>query len=424
MTLQKIKLNNLAENSLNIREIKATCTTILIIISSIIMLGCTSQTKTNNTTEDNSDIIPTIDLAHAIEYQGRALKLSDFVEDIEYVRPEYPTTLVDFIFDISLNDNYLLLEVKDRLLCYTRNGKFIREIGRRGQGPKEHLGIRSHGLYKDLVAINSNFNRKILWYNTNGDYLHETPVSENVFRINILDTNRVVIHPHHGVSIDTSDLFVTGIIDKNGDTLKLIKDEPYYSKGRMPSPSIWNYNDTVRVLTCINDTVYSVTKNEILPAYILNFGKYKVTREAFEDVRLLQDERNKFIQSLSFCETSRYVLAMFQYDNKRWVAMYDKLATEIFAWNIKPKNVNKYGFLEGGGWINDIDGGVAPTYFNSINNDYFAINVQPEELKNQFTENKRSVDIKYGDKQIKLESLINSLNEDENPIIIIYKLKK
>lgn len=393
-----------------------------IILTLILVTNCSSNINTAQT-HQKDNAINVIDLAYAIENTYEPLYLSDFVEDIEYIRPEYPATLVDFIFDISINDNYLLLEVKDKLLCYTRKGKFIHEIGRRGQGPKEHLGIRSHALYNDLVAINSNYNRKILWYNINGDYINQTPVSNSVFKINILDTNRIAIHLQHGTSMDNPDLFVTGIIDNNGDTIQLKKDEPYYPKGIASSPSIWNYNDTVRVLTCINDTVYSVTKNEITPAYIVNFGKYKVTREAFADRRLLQDEESKYIQSLSFYETSRYVLTMFRYDNKRRVVVYDKQTAEISAWSIKPENVDKYGLLEGGGWINDIDGGAAPTYFNSVSNDYFAINVQPEDLKAQFIENKKYISVKYPDKQQKLEKLIDSLNDDENPIIILYKLK-
>ncbi len=112
------------------------------------------------------------------------MNLSDFVDDVEYIRPEYPATLVDIIFDMSVNDNYLLLEVRDRLLCYTREGKFLREIGGKGQGTKEHLGLRSHALYNNLVAINSNFKRKILWYNTDGDYIQQTPVSDAVSKIN------------------------------------------------------------------------------------------------------------------------------------------------------------------------------------------------------------------------------------------------
>lgn len=392
----------------------------------IFILSITKCTSSNTSDKDAKieKKNPVIDLATAIETSGKPLNLSNFIEDIEYIRPEYPATLVDFIFGISINDRYLLLEVRDRLLCYTRDGKFIREIGRKGQGPKEHLGIRSSALYDNFVAINSNYNRKILWYNINGDYLKETPVSDNVFKINILDTNRVAIHLQHGITMNDPNLFVTGVLDHYGDTIQLKKTTPYYPKGMTTSPCTWKFDNIVRVFTCLNDTVYSVSRNEITPAYIINFGKYKVDTEAFDDIRLLEEERSKYIINPSFCENSQYVLTMFQFDNKRWVAMYNKKTAEISAFSIKPENVNKHGFLEGGGWINDIDGGVAPTYFNSISNNYFAINVQPEDLKTQFFENKKNISVKYPDKQQKLEELINTLRDEENPIIILYKLKK
>jgi len=104
-------------------------------ISLIIILGitnCISSKKTDKDAKIEKEI-PIIDLANAIETSGKPLNLSDFVEYIEYIRPEYPATLVDVIFGISVNDDYLLLQIRDRLLCYTPEGKFIREIGRKVQ---------------------------------------------------------------------------------------------------------------------------------------------------------------------------------------------------------------------------------------------------------------------------------------------------
>ena len=84
------------------------------------IFGVASCTSSNTTSKDAKveKEVPIIDLARAIETASeKPLKFSNFVEEIEYIRPEYPITLVDFIFGISLNDNHLLLEVKDRLLC-------------------------------------------------------------------------------------------------------------------------------------------------------------------------------------------------------------------------------------------------------------------------------------------------------------------
>lgn len=310
------------------------------------------------------------------------------------------------------------------MLCYTRDGKFIREIGSKGQGPKEHLGIRASALYDNLVAIHSNYNRKILWYNTDGDFLRATPVSDNVFKIDILDTSRVVIHLQHGIRIDEPGVFIAGVINEKGENIQLKTTNPFYHTGTVSSPSMWKFNDSIRVLTCINDTIYSVGKNKITPAYSINWGKYKISQEAFADINLLQKERSQYVFNPTFCETNEYILTMFEYSEKRWVSVYNKQSTGISAFSISPDNVNKYGFVEGGGWLNDVDGGFSPTYLNSRMNGYFVVNVQPRELKAQFLANKQFVQVKYPEKQQQLENLINSLDDDENPVIILYKLKK
>src|SRR5690554_1170490 len=397
--------------------------TLSIFVTIVLSVASCSQSAKNDKNAAKDDIYPIIDLADAIENPKKPLILSDFIEDIEYIRPEYPSSLVDFIFGISVNDDYLLLEDRDRLLCYTREGKFIREISRKGQGPKEHLGIRSSALYNDIIAINSNYNRKVLWYDANGDFLDQTPVSDNVFKINILDTNRVAIHLQHGISMEDPGLFITGILDRNGDTIQLKKTTPYYPKGIVSSPSVWKCNDTVRVLTCLNDTVYSVTRDEITPAYIINFGEYKVSPEAFVNTRLLQEERSQYINNYSFCETIQHLFITFQYNRKRWFSVYDKQTANISAWSIEPDDINKYGFIKGGGWINDIDGGISPTDFHWASSNYFVGTILPEELKEQF-QNKKNSKVKYPEKQKQLEKMVNSLNEDENQIIILYKLKK
>lgn len=111
---------------------------LLYFIAVLSMVSCVSF-GTSDKYRAEVDTYPTIDLGQAVETPVSPLNLSDFVEDIEYIRPEYPASLVDFIFGMSINKDYLLLEVRDGLLCYTREGKFIREIGKKGHGPAESM---------------------------------------------------------------------------------------------------------------------------------------------------------------------------------------------------------------------------------------------------------------------------------------------
>ena len=93
----------------------------------------------------------------------------------------------------------------------------------------------------------------------------------------------------------------------------------------------------------------------------------------------------------------------------------------LFASVIKK---DKYGFIHGGGWENDVDGGVNLIAFKSLNNDYLVSNILPEKLIFQFYENKKNINVKYPKKQKDLEKMIKSVDEEENPIIMFYKLKK
>lgn len=394
--------------------------TILLGIVFLFLVACSD----NKTKQHQKGKMKVIDLEKVIDKADEPLKLSDFVEDIEYIRPEYPASLVDMIFDVSIDDNYLLLFVGDRILCYSRDGKFLREIGKKGQGPKEHLGIRDFSLHDSLVAIHSNWIRKILWYNTDGEYITQTPVGDNINNIDILDNDKIAIHYHpHTTSIEDPNLSLVGIINSKGDTLELKKSKPYYSKGATSNQSIWKYGDTTRLLTCFNDTIYSVSKEGIKPTYIVNFGKYKVSHEVFADLNMQIKERHNFIGTPTFGETSKHIFVFFNYKKKRWFGVYDKQTTKISSWSVEPDGVNQYDLLEGGGWENDVDGGFAPRFLRTDTNGYIIANVPADELKTQFLENKERIKVKYPEKQQKLEQLVNSLSDDENPVIVVYKLK-
>ena len=84
-----------------------------ILLYFIAVLGLVSCVPfgTSNKHKTEVDIYPTIDLGQAVEAPVSPLNLSDFVEEIEYIRPEYPASLVDFILGMSINKDYLLLEV-------------------------------------------------------------------------------------------------------------------------------------------------------------------------------------------------------------------------------------------------------------------------------------------------------------------------
>ena len=78
-----------------------------------------------------------------------------------------------------------------------------------------------------------------------------------------------------------------------------------------PSADIYYYNDQLTIRQSLNDTVFRVVSpNQIVPAYVLNFGAYKV------DVRTVQtEEQPDKMRLVLWKETDRYIL--FSYTQGR-----------------------------------------------------------------------------------------------------------
>jgi hypothetical protein len=92
--------------------------------------------------------------------------------------------------------------------------------------------------------------------------------------------------------------------------------------------------------------------------------------------------------------------------------------------------VNHFQFNRGvftGGATNNIDAGLdfIPDNYYAINrNEYLVETIQPFQLKAHIaSENFKNSTPKFPEKKKELEQLANSLNENDNPVLMLVKLK-
>ena len=78
-----------------------------------------------------ADITPTVD---------QLFPLSEVASDIEFVQLEVTdeSMLREEIHNIQVSDSFILVDDLFSVCLYTRDGKFLRRIGNRGEGPKEY----------------------------------------------------------------------------------------------------------------------------------------------------------------------------------------------------------------------------------------------------------------------------------------------
>ena len=152
-------------------------------------------------------------------YPKKELVLQDFM-DVEYIPLE---TNDDFLCqgevlavgkDIILVKNY---NDDGDIFVFDRNGKALKKINRRGQGPEEYVYIEKIVLDEDNgeMFINNNSAKKIIVYDLDGNFKRSFEHKENFYYGDIYNLDRENI-------ICEDAVFYTGRLNKNIPTLIVV----------------------------------------------------------------------------------------------------------------------------------------------------------------------------------------------------------
>lgn len=93
----------------------------------------------------------------------------------------YLTNIHELVSDKEQNI-YLLDKNRASVKKYNKNGDFIKAFGRRGDGPGEIFRPSSMALYKDTIYINDLDSRKVVKYDTDGNFIGNNHFGANVPR--------------------------------------------------------------------------------------------------------------------------------------------------------------------------------------------------------------------------------------------------
>jgi len=372
------------------------------------------------------------------------LNLSDYAIDIKYIPLETnDNVLLGGITQIVYeNENILICDrLPPNCYLFNNNGMFCRNIGQLGQGPEDYLSISNLSIFENLICL---FDKtKLLIFDTAGNLIERNRVrSDEIQEIYSLHSAWCqMIHLKKDTYImNGTTMFGTYptamLFERDQSELELIKEYPNYitiDKVRgFLSPYelgiMYRFNDEVRIWKIINDTIFTIGRDtEIKDAFIFDFGKYKTTLAYIERKEGANDRdyRNNFITPLTICESLNHLFIRFDfgYQTPEPIEMigrqYNYFQTYVHC--VFDKRTGKLTLMlqpvKGKfGFNNDIDGGpvIWPLYISSENELVSVIN--PEEFMEYYAINKNP--------SAELTELANKLKLDDNPIVIIAKLKQ
>jgi hypothetical protein len=307
---------------------------------------------------DNRHSLVLLNIDEATE-NGEQAYLSSIGRTIKYVCLETKD-------DCLINETLIVFTgfVKSSLLiadlngCYLfdMDGKFIRQIGRKGNGPGEYgnIGNVVYDEKNNKIMITSTSTRGILVYDDKGDYIETLLNRMNLSHWALLNNEMIALNIGNYMGNSRKKL---AVISLSGDTLSTAPNFDLFNGSRSPlslnnMAVFYPFEDKVYYNRMFNDTIYYLDKNrELVPQYIFLSSRHKLESTIRADAMKFVETTVDYILPWQIIETKKY-LFVNMLRNKRGLKpyFYDKDKNKFIS-VINAKNRNSDGF------INDLDNG-------------------------------------------------------------------
>ena len=280
------------------------------------------------------EILTHIDMTETIAGDAQKIPLNDWAKNIRFVPLETnDNILIKYISMVYQRGDQFLVSHGDRVSLFDYEGKYLYDIGSKGQGPTNFISVNNVTLHNDLIYIHETENR-IKAYDWKGNFVKkmELPAKSNGL-----------------ITMDGKEEMLTYVPNLPGDEptrFYLLKGEevmdsianpfifPKAAFSQMFFPEIQPTQGTLKgFLELHSDTLYKVNEKwETSPYMVINIGKYQPTREERYGVVLADVRKNPMKGKLPMLVTgevndkvymySKYIQAdeTFCYDKKTQVA--------------------------------------------------------------------------------------------------------
>lgn len=354
------------------------------------------------------------------------LNYSDVFDSVKVIPLELSEkSMINTIDQAFYTEEEIIVRDGNRVLVFHQNGDFIRQIGNVGRGPNEFIQIQeiNFDAENNKIFVLDSQQKKIIGFDIEGRLFIETKVdffepSLGIKSFHYLpDGFLIEIIPYHIKSPVLMKIGFDGKIEES-----FLDDQAIHTAVRYSSSSFYKSDDGIIFFNTYSDIIYEYKKNNILSKFKINSiekpnpevqskAEWKISRGEINENGYSPMMKLKSMHGLhDYWESERYI--SFKYIAKGYAhigVIYDK----------------NTGALRKGYWKDDM--------FNNFTFDNHK-NFRHTELVKEFVPSYMPDKIGALRDTIRLVPFlvedetatqrIMNLNEESNPVIVVYKAKK
>ncbi len=423
---------------------------VLLLSVGLLSVNCTTSGSDN-------DGLPVIDVVGNLGTY-RQIPMSELISEVEYIRLEIgPESMAGRKDHIIVTDTRIFIGGYKECHVFTREGKFISDVGRVGRGPGEWRSFRNMSIDKYNEYVYLETYDKVFEYTLEGRFVRdfEKPVvsidtSDNnsplfIEDISFFGDGMFLGHVNNPLG---NEPFSWAVFDDSGEIFKKFDNhiklsrEPFWGRvfdtSTMLSESIWAKEG-------INDTLFSMnSRYELIRKFVFNLGQY-----AYPLDKHITFDNNYNLTTESVTVDSNPLIVtrdniFFQLSVGMKTGIHTPVGRKVILpigteFNDGQTVVGLYNITNGetilldrdpvtrkGGLINDLDGGLSfwPQYYNHSENELVQV-LEAYEMKELLTEEYFAAHpAKDPEAHARLRALVENLKETDNPVIVVAKLKK
>lgn len=351
------------------------------------------------------------------------VKLSEFgVKNVQYIPLKTDTNyLISHITKLVATDNTFVVFSNGKFFQFDFNGSFINQIGKIGRGPQEYQFSFDFAVdnKNEQVFIPIMNKSKLMIYSLNGEFVKSIPCPMYTRNICHIQEGLLCRCDYIGGKYEGENSIF--LIDYKGDTVKKFSDKYNYTNTHKMSNNfreeflMCKYNKKLFIKEIYSDTVFVFENLEFKPAFVLDHGGKTLSVKAREKI----NNFDSFIEiATQYCRETNlflfrnHVFSEFTFQNKyyNFIGSFKGESLLIDA---------EFGI------INDIDGGPNVIFQTNKGKNTIISWISAMKFKEHVASKAfKTSTPKYPEKKKELEQLANSLNENDNPVLMLINLRE